>query len=155
MRREEKQITDRAEIDAIIRSSTSCRLGICDGDQPYVIPLCFGYDGSALYFHCAQEGRKLDILRKNPRVCVEFDVAGDVAEARDACQWGIAFQSVIAFGTAVLVEEPEEKRNGLTLLMTQYARSGQEFTFPDAAVNHTAVIKVVIDEITGKQSARE
>jgi nitroimidazol reductase NimA-like FMN-containing flavoprotein (pyridoxamine 5'-phosphate oxidase superfamily) len=155
MRRHEKQITDRTDIDAMIRRSTTCRLGMSDGNQPYVIPLCFGYDGSALYFHCAQEGRKLDILRTNPQVCVEFDDAGDVTEAGAACLWGIEFQSVIAFGTAELVEEPEEKRKGLALLIAQYSSSGQEFSFPEANVNRTAVIKVVIDEITGKQSGQK
>ena len=153
MRREEKEITDRAEIDAIIRSCKTCRLAMSDGDQPYVVPLCFGYDGSALYFHCAPEGRKLDILRANPRVCVEFDIAGEVAEASRACSWGIGFQSVIAFGIALFVEEPEEKRTALGLLMAQYARPGQEFPFPDASVIHTTIIKVPIDQITGKQSA--
>ncbi len=155
MRRHEKEITERAEIDAVIRRSTTCRLGMSDGDQPYVVPLCFGYDGNALYFHCAQEGRKLDVLRKNPRVCVEFDNAGDVTEAGPACAWSIEFQSVIAFGTAELVEDPEEKRKGLALLIAQYSSSGKEFAFPEAIANHTAVIKVVIDEITGKQSGQK
>jgi nitroimidazol reductase NimA-like FMN-containing flavoprotein (pyridoxamine 5'-phosphate oxidase superfamily) len=155
MRRDEKQITDRSEIDAVICRSTACRLGMSDGDQPYVIPLCFGYDGSALYFHCAPEGRKLDILRENPKVCVEFDVAGDVVEAEVACSWGIRFQCVVAFGTALLVGEPDEKKKGLALLMAQYSRSGKEFSFPDASVSRTAIIKVVIDKITGNQSIRQ
>jgi nitroimidazol reductase NimA-like FMN-containing flavoprotein (pyridoxamine 5'-phosphate oxidase superfamily) len=154
MRRDERQITDRAEIDAVIRGSRTCRLGMSDGNQPYVIPLCFGYDGSAFYFHCAPEGRTLDILQKNPRVCVEFDIAGDVIEAERACSWSIDFQSVIAFGTALLVEEPEEKRKGLSLVMAQYSRPGQAFSFPDAGVSRVTVIKVVVDEITGKQSIR-
>jgi len=155
MRRDEKQITDRAEIDAVIRSSRTCRLGMSDGNQPYVIPLCFGYDGGALYFHCAPVGRKLEILRKNPRVCVEFDVAGDVLEAEHACSWGITFQSVVVFGTALFVDAPEEKKTALSLLMAQYSRPGQEFSFPDASVSRTTIIKVVIDEITGKQSVRQ
>jgi len=152
MRRDEKQITDKAEIDAIIRSSRTCRLAMSDGNRPYVIPLCFGYDGSTLYFHCAPEGMKVDILRENPQVCVEFDITGDVDEAECACSWGIRFQSVVAFGTALPVKEPEEKRKGLALLMSQYSRPGQEFSFPDASVSRTTVIKVVIDEMTGKQS---
>jgi nitroimidazol reductase NimA-like FMN-containing flavoprotein (pyridoxamine 5'-phosphate oxidase superfamily) len=153
MRRNEKRVTNRAEIDDVIRSSRACRLVMSDGDRPYVVPLCFGYDGSALYFHCAGEGRKLDILRKNSQVCVEFDIPGDVVEAEDACGWGMRFRSVIAFGTALIVEDPEEKRKGLNLLVAQYSRPGQDFSFRSASVARTTVIKVVIDEITGKQSA--
>ena len=152
MRRPEKQMAHRARIDALIRASRACRLGMSDGNQPYVVPLCFGYDGTALYFHSARDGRKLDILHRNPRVCVEFDAMGEVTEAEDACSWGLAYQSVIAFGTAQLVDDPEEKRKGLHLLMAQYARPGQEFSFPDANVGRTTVIKVVVDEITGKRS---
>lgn len=152
MRRSDREITDREEIDAVLRHSRTCRLGMSDGHQPYVIPLSFGYDGRALYFHCASEGRKLDILRRNPRVCVEFDIPGAVTEAEEACSWGIAFRSVVAFGSARFVEDAAEKRAALALLMTQYSRPGQAFCFPDGNVSRTTVIEVVIDEISGKES---
>jgi nitroimidazol reductase NimA-like FMN-containing flavoprotein (pyridoxamine 5'-phosphate oxidase superfamily) len=152
MRRNEKQITDRREIDRIIRKSSACRLGMSDGLQPYVIPLSFGYDGETIYFHCAHEGRKLNILRENPQVCVEFDIPGDITEAETACSWGFEYQSVIAFGTAYFVEKSDEKRKGLQLLMAQYSAPGEVFSFSDNNVEKTTVIKVVIDEITGKQS---
>ncbi|MDP6113299.1 MAG: pyridoxamine 5'-phosphate oxidase family protein [Planctomycetota bacterium] len=150
MRRSEKEIKDRSLIDSIIRSCQVCRLGLCDGREPYVVPLSFGYDGQALYLHAASEGRKLDILQENSRVCIEFDIVHEVVEAEDACSWGIKYQSVIGFGTAEIVEEMEEKRRGLALLMSQY--SDKEFSFPDAAVQRTCVMKVTIDSITGKQS---
>ena len=150
MRRGEKEIKDRSEIDSIIRSCQVCRLGLSDGGEPYVVPLCFGYDGQALYVHAASEGRKLDILRENSRVCFEFDVVRRMVEAEDACSWGLRYQSVIGFGTAEIVEGLEEKRRGLALLIAQY--SGREFAFPEQAVQRTCVIKVTIDRITGKQS---
>jgi nitroimidazol reductase NimA-like FMN-containing flavoprotein (pyridoxamine 5'-phosphate oxidase superfamily) len=68
MRRSEREIKDRAVIDAIIRQCLVCRLGLSDGEEPYIVPLCFGYDGEALYVHSASDGRKIDILRKNSRV---------------------------------------------------------------------------------------
>jgi len=150
MRRSEREIKDRSEIDAIIRSCQVCRLGLCDGREPYVVPLCFGYDGQTLYLHAATEGRKLNILRENNRVCFEFDIVKRMVEAEDACSWGLRYQSVIGFGTAEVVEEPEEKRRGLSLLMAQY--SDREFSFPDQAVQRTCVIRVTIGRITGKQS---
>jgi len=150
MRRSEREIKDRSEIDAIIRSCQVCRLGLCDGREPYVVPLCFGYDGQTLYLHAATEGRKLNILRENNRVCFEFDIVKRMVEAEDACSWGLRYQSVIGFGTAEVVEEPEEKRRELSLLMAQY--SDREFSFPDQAVQRTCVIRVTIGRITGKQS---
>jgi uncharacterized protein len=152
MRRSEKEITDRAEIDAIIRRCRVCRLGLSDQGQPYVVPLCFGYDGQALYFHCAKEGRKLDILRRNNRVCFEFDVLEGMVEADQGCQWSIRYESVIGFGTASLVEEPTQRQEALALLMAQY--SDRAFAFPEIAVNRTVIVRIDIENVTGKQSKR-
>jgi nitroimidazol reductase NimA-like FMN-containing flavoprotein (pyridoxamine 5'-phosphate oxidase superfamily) len=150
MRRDEKEIKDRAEIDSIIRRSQVCRLGLSDNGQPYVVPLCFGYDGKVLYFHCAKEGRKLDILRRNDRVCFEFDVVAGLVEADQACNWGIRYQSVIGFGTAQVIEDVAQKRTALICLMAQYSR--QAFVFPPDMLTRAAVVKIEIESLTGKQS---
>jgi nitroimidazol reductase NimA-like FMN-containing flavoprotein (pyridoxamine 5'-phosphate oxidase superfamily) len=150
MRRGEKEINDRAEIDSIIRSSQVCRLGLSDNGQPYVVPLCFGYDGKALYFHCAKEGRKLDILRRNNKACFEFDVVAGLVEANQGCDWGIGYQSVIGFGTAQVIEDIAQKETALTCLMAQYSR--QSFVFPPDRLARAAVVRVEIDSLTGKQS---
>ena len=152
MRRSDRKITDRSEIDDIIRRSQVCRLGLTDGVEPYVVPLSFGYDGRALYFHCASEGRKLDILRKNRRVCFEFDILDGIVTGDAACQWGMAFRSVIGAGQGHIIEEPDKKRQALTILMNQYADT--EFTFSDAAVDSIAIIRVDITSISGKQRLR-
>jgi uncharacterized protein len=148
MRKTEREIKDRAEIDAIIRGSQAGRLGLTNGIEPYIVPLCFGYDGDHLYFHCAQEGRKMDILRKNNRVCFEFDHIDGFVENEQACQWGLRYRSVIGFGTATILEDPEEKRQALTLVMKQYSPSA--YTFPEKVVSLTAVIKIRIESISGK-----
>jgi nitroimidazol reductase NimA-like FMN-containing flavoprotein (pyridoxamine 5'-phosphate oxidase superfamily) len=150
MRRSEREIKDRAVIDAIIRQCLVCRLGLSDGEEPYVVPLCFGYDGEALYFHSASEGRKIDILRKNSRICFEFDIPEGMREAEQGCRWGIKYRSVIGFGTAEIVDDQEGKRRALEIVMAQY--SGKEYIFPEDVVTKTAVIKVVIARVTGKQA---
>ena len=152
MRRTEREIKDRADIDAIIRRCQVCRLGLADGDIPYVVPMCFGYDGAFLYFHCALQGRKLDILRRNNRVCFEFDVVEGFVEADEACRWGIRYQSVIGTGTAHIVEDAAGKQQALVALMAQY--SGKPYTFAEEAQKRIAVIKVAVESVTGKQSAR-
>lgn len=154
MRRAEKEITDRAEIDSIIRRSRVCHLGLSDHGQPYVVPLNFGYDGQALYFHCAQEGRKLDILRRNNKVCFEFDIVDGIVEADQACNWGTRYQSVIGFGIAHFLDDRAAKQHALTLIMAQYAERSFSFPpeMPPEIVSRTALVKIEIESLTGKRS---
>ena len=151
MRRKEKEITDLAEIESVIKKSLVCRLAMCDGDQPYVVPLCFGYEDNALYFHSAGAGRKIDILKKNNRVCFEFDTHPElVKKGQDRCDWGMKFQSVIGFGQAVILEDAESKRKALDIIMGQYGDGHLQYA--DAKVKITIVFKVDIEEMTGKRS---
>ncbi len=150
MRRTDKEIRDRSGIDAVIAESRVCRLGLSDGGEPYVVPLCFGRDGDTIYFHGDAEGRKLDILRRNDRVCVEFDVVDGMRESPSACAWSIIYRSVIAFGRARIVEDPAEKRRALGALMAQY--SGAAHDFPDEAVLRTTIVAVTIERVSGKRS---
>jgi len=149
MRRKEKEIREMATIEAIIREAQVCRLAMVDQDKPYVVPLSFGYDGSHIYFHSALEGRKIELLRKNPHVCFEFDQVIKLIKHKEACEWGISFKSVIGEGRAFLVEDLTEKTHALGVIMAQYSK--RAFEFSKSSLEKTAVIKVVIDQITGKQ----
>ena len=60
MKRQDKEIQNRQLIDEIISQALVCRLGLCRDNQPYVVPLNFGYDGQRLYFHSAQKGMKIE-----------------------------------------------------------------------------------------------
>lgn len=149
MRREEKEIREMAVIEAIIKEAQVCRLAMVDGDKPYVVPLSFGYDGSHIYFHSAMEGRKIELLRKNPHVCFEVDQVIKLVKHKDACEWGMSFKSVIGEGRACLVEDPAEKIHALGVIMAQYSK--RAFEFSRSSLEKTAVIKVSIHKITGKQ----
>jgi len=74
MRRKEKEITNRPEIDTILKGAQVCRLALARENEPYLVPVFFGYDGSRLYFHTAREGRKLDFVAANNRVCFEVEL---------------------------------------------------------------------------------
>lgn len=150
MRRKEKEIKEMAVIEQIIKQSRVCRLAMVDQDKPYVIPMSFGYDGSYIYFHSALEGRKIEVLKKNPQVCFEFDEVMKLVKNKDACKWGMAFKSVIGEGNAVFVEDITQKAQGLGVIMAQYSK--KSFEFPRESLEKTALIKVVITQITGKQS---
>lgn len=150
MRRKEKEITDRAEIEAIIAKAQVCRLALADEGRPYIVPLCFGYEDNTLYFHSANTGKKLDILKKNRQVCFEFDVDCEVRTGPEACKWGMLYRSVIGYGKASFVESPASKRQALDIIMRQYGSNLNDY--PDAKVRNTVVIRVDIDSLTGKFS---
>jgi nitroimidazol reductase NimA-like FMN-containing flavoprotein (pyridoxamine 5'-phosphate oxidase superfamily) len=114
------------------------------------VPLCFGYEEVFLYFHAAHEGKKIEIIKKNNCVCFEFDANAELVEEQQACDWGMKYQSVIGFGTAVFIDDVEEKRRALDIIMRQY--SNRSFSFPEHALAGTTVIRVAIESMTGKQS---
>ena len=150
VRRKDRLQADPEAIRDVIRRSTVCRLAMCDGDQPYVIPICFGYEDGVLYLHCAPEGRKIEILKRNPKVCVEFDIDSVVAPAAEAHKFTMRYRSVIAFGIASFVTDTVAKRHALDILMAQYAEG--KFAYRASQVTKTCIIRVDITEITGKES---
>jgi nitroimidazol reductase NimA-like FMN-containing flavoprotein (pyridoxamine 5'-phosphate oxidase superfamily) len=150
MRRKEKEIADKSEIESIIRKSLVCRLGLADNGAPYIVPLCFGYKDNSLYFHSAREGRKIKILKRNNEVCFEFDGNLEVKAGKTACDWGMNYRSVIGYGRASFVEDPEEKRMALDVIMAQYTDGA--FEYSEKALGNALVIKVAIESMTGKQS---
>jgi nitroimidazol reductase NimA-like FMN-containing flavoprotein (pyridoxamine 5'-phosphate oxidase superfamily) len=150
MRRKDKEITDTEVIDDIICRSTCCRLALSETNQPYIVPVCFGYRNRTLYVHSAREGKKIDILRKNKNVCVEFDVDHELVKADRACTWGMKYRSVICYGTALFVDDDRKKREALDVIMAHY--SSGSFEYNDKKLADSIVIKIEIESMTGKQS---
>lgn len=151
MRRTKKEIIDRQEMQAIIHASQVMRLALCLENEPYVVPLSFGYDGTSIFFHCAPEGLKLDILRKNPRVCCLFEHGlAFEPKGEDPCAWGFAFSTVIAHGVASKVTEPDEKLAALQAVTDHYSASGERV--PADKVGNVDIWKIEILEMTGKGS---
>ena len=150
MRRKEKEITDKSEIESIIYRSQVCRLGFVDAGMPYIVPMCFGFKRDSLFFHSAVEGRKIEILKSNNQVCFEFDIGSEIKAGKTACAWGMKYQSVIGFGTAFFVEDPQEKQAALDIIMSQYAEG--DFTYSEKAFDKALVIRVDISSMTGKKS---
>jgi uncharacterized protein len=151
VRRKEKQITERKEIDAIIHASPVCRMAMARDNQPYLVPLSFGYDGSAVYIHTAAQGKKIDFIQANPRVCIEFE--HQVSLIRDdtqACKWSFKFKSVIGFGTISELIDPEQKQQGLDQIMRHY--SDKAWTFDPKAVEKTRVWRIELESLCGKGS---
>ncbi len=150
MIRKDKEIIELKEIESIIHRSKVCRLAICDESYPYIVPLCFGYSNHTLYFHSASAGKKIDLLKKNTRVGFEFDIDHKVKKSDKACHWGMQYKSVVGFGKATFILEPALKKKALDIIMQQYTKV--PYQFKESKIKGTAVIKVEIEQITGKQS---
>ena len=150
MRRKEKEITNKTEIESVIRKSQICRLGLSENGLPYIVPLCFGYQDDSLYFHSAPEGRKVDILKHNNQVCFEFDGDTRITTGKTACAWGMQYRSVIGYGEASFIQDPKEKRKALDIIMGQYADGA--FEYSGKALDKTLIIKIDISSMTGKKS---
>lgn len=153
MTRRERQVIDMGEIINILDKSKVLHLGLVDGDEPYVVPMNYGYefvdDTLIIYLHGARRGRKLDLIRKNPKVFYELDCDIVPFEGEVACKYGITYSSVMGRGEAFLVEDVEEKKHALSVLMK--TQTGKDFTFDDKLVSVVSIIKIVTKEYTAKQ----
>lgn len=150
MRKKEKEITSKSEIEAIIRKAVVCRIAMSDNNIPYIVPVSFGYHDNTIYFHGSLKGQKINIIKKNQNICFEFDINSEVLEDKVACGWDMKYQSVIGFGKAEILNHIPEKQNAMGIIMKQY--TDKSFDFPEKMVKGTCVVKIAIDSMTGKQS---
>jgi len=150
MSRKDKEIKDKDEIESTIKRANVCRIGLAENNMPYVVPLVFGYKDNCLYFHSAPEGKKIDIIKRNNNVCFEIDTDCELVKSEAACNWDIKYYSVIGFGKAFFIDDPEEKRTALNIIMKHY--SDNSYEYPANEINEVAIIKVKINSMTGKKS---
>ena len=148
----ELQITDLKDIQAILDTAKVLRLGLAVEGEPYIVPMNYGCimeDGKlTFYLHSALRGKKLDMIRANPRVFLELDCNLTPFEGRVACQYGLSYSSIMARGTAVIVEDVEEKKTAMSALMK--TQTGRDFSFNERLVSMVAVIRVDVSEYTAK-----
>jgi len=154
MRRSDKEIIDLDTIHGIVRGCDVCRLGLAVDGEPYVVPISFGFDGEAVYFHTANHGRKIEMMVVNPRACVQFERNVElVTDDDDACAWTFSYESVIGFGSVTELVRDEEKIHGLNQIMQHY--SGHNWTFGEQPMGSTRVWRVDLDILTGKRSGHK
>ena len=150
MRKEEKEITEIDDIEKIIKKALCCRIGLMDDDEPYIVPVSFGYERNVLYFHGALEGRKTGLIKKHNKVCFEMDADVEMVEDLESCICTAKYRSVMGTGKAITLERDEEKHKGLKLITKQYGMKG--FDVPKTRLDKTMVVRVDIKSITGKKT---
>lgn len=152
MRKQQRLIADTAEVEAILYEARFLHLAMSADDQPYVLPLSFGYAPGVIYLHSGTGGLKLETLAHNPKV--SFSVMGKVEmiPGESPCQWSTHYESVVGFGAAVVVGDPEERRHGLEVIADHYVGPGPH-EFIEKSMARTEVIRIDIESMTGRRHA--
>ena len=155
MRRQDREITDINEKINIIKKCKMCRIGLSEHNMPYIVPLNYGYSFEnnilTLFFHSALEGKKFDILKNNDNACFEIDCDTKLIEAEKACNYGYAFRSIIGFGKIMILEDAEQKINGLNQIMKHQTEKETVYNFTHNELKNVCVYKMIVEEFTGKQ----
>ena len=152
MTKRERQITDEAQITAILDAGKVLHLGLAVDNEPYVVPMNYGYTREngklVMYLHSAVRGKKLDMIRANPRVFFAIDCDLVPFESELPCQYGLSYSSVMGKGIAHIVDDVEEKKKAMSILMK--TQTNKDFTFEDRLVSVVAVIRIDVENYTAK-----
>ncbi len=151
LRRSEKEISDSTVMWAIIAGQKYVTLALCKDNVPYLATVNYGYDQAAgcLYFHCAGEGKKMDYLRVNPAVWGQ--IVEDNGYLDGKCDH--AFRSVQFQGRVVFVQDVEEKRCALALMIDRLESDPEAVKtrlVTDKAAERVTIGKVIIEGMSGK-----
>ncbi|MBN1416084.1 MAG: GNAT family N-acetyltransferase [Bacteroidales bacterium] len=151
MRKQNQEITDKNIIEEILSFSAICRIAMMDDDVPYLLPFNYGYHDNCIYIHSAPEGKKIDLIRKNNRVCFEIEQTARIIKSEKACKWATLYRSVVGYGNVEIISEFNEKQKGLEIIM---AHNGaiENMEFERKQIEAVVLLKLKIDKITGKQS---
>jgi uncharacterized protein len=153
MRRKDRETADPAEWREVLDRADSCRIGFAVGNEPYVVAMNFGYrwtDRLALYFHCAREGRKLDCMARNDRVCFQMDADRRIVRGEKGCDWGMEYRSLSGTGRLVRVAEAEEKIEGLNRILAHYGAAGDN-EYDEKVLGAVEVLRLDVEAISGKK----
>lgn len=152
MRRKDREILDMNEMLEIIKKCDVCRLALFDEEYPYIIPMNFGYtyidSQLVIYMHCANEGTKLELIRKNNKVSFEMDCSHKLIQGSAPCDCTMEYESVI--GKGILEIMTDNKEVALTALMKHYSKE-EIFTFSEKMLHATTTLKITVENITAKR----
>jgi nitroimidazol reductase NimA-like FMN-containing flavoprotein (pyridoxamine 5'-phosphate oxidase superfamily) len=144
-------ITDQKEIDEIINKCEVCYVSMVDENNlPYVLPFNFGYRVGVIYLHSSQKGHKIDILKRNPSVCIAFSTDHQLRHQSEsvACSYSMKYRSVLAFGKVEFIDDPDQKIEFLNVVMSHYTE--KEFTYNVPSLREVCTYKVNVSKFTAK-----
>lgn len=154
MRRKDREVADFDNILSIISRCQVLRLALADEGKPYVVPLSFAYQAQGkrleLYFHCAGEGRKMDMIRRNSLACFEVDGAFRIRKDILPCKWSAGYESVIGEGRVTVIRDLLEKKKAMDAILLRYGFEGTPVYDPRMLAG-TMLLKMEVDRLTGKR----
>ena len=158
MRRKDRQVTDIEDIVSIIQKCNVIHLGMVDEGKPYIVPLNFGLqtEGEHLsfYFHSAGEGRKIDILQKNPFVCFEMENFIDLYRDELVCKWSTQYETVMGEGIVTFIDDAKEKETAFINIVRRSGFKGN-INFNPALFTVAKVYRLDVRHITAKRNIKE
>jgi nitroimidazol reductase NimA-like FMN-containing flavoprotein (pyridoxamine 5'-phosphate oxidase superfamily) len=153
MRRNDREVSNMNDIVEIMEKCDSCSIAFFDEEYPYIVPLSFGYgyDGSTLelFFHGANEGKKLTLLQRNPKVAFEMSCSHKIISGHRGCDFSTDYESICGNGEMVLLEG-DEKGYALTQLVKHYSKENT-YEFHNKELNSVSVFKLKVHKVTGKR----
>lgn len=154
MRRKDREVKDFGRIVDIVKGCDCCRLGLVDGNEAYIVPMNFGFDTAdgklSLYFHCASEGRKLDLLGRNQLVSFEMDTNHALIIGERGCDGSFKYQCVMGTGTVTELCDRDEKIYALNRLMAHYSGS-DNWEYDDKYLNAVTILKLSVETLSCKE----
>lgn len=150
MRRTEREISELGQIEEIINKADVCRVAFADENVPYIVTLNFGFTAGRLYFHCAREGRKMEMMKKNNYVCFEMDIDHQLYTGKKACDTGMNYKSVVGYGKISIISDEEERITGMNSILDHYDPR-KDYDYDESVFERTVMLKLEITEMTGKK----
>lgn len=152
MRKAKLEITDKKVLDEILSEALVCRLALMDGELPYIVPVNYGYNDGCIYIHSAPEGKKIDLLRRDNRVCFEVEGKVEIVKGEKACAWTTRYRSVVGYASVEILSDDESKQHGLEVIMTQHGAPELK-DFEPGNMKHMVILKLTITSLKGKRSS--
>ena len=154
MRRKDREITDFNKMLDIMEACDCCRIGLADKSEVYIVPLNFGYEYSdnniTLYFHCAKEGRKINLISQQNTITFEMDTKHSLVESEIGCKFSFLYQCIMGKGNIEIIKDTNEKIHGLNKIMKHYSHN-ENWNFSSENVNRIHVLKLSVSEWSCKE----
>lgn len=157
MRRKDREVTDKKEIIEILDKCDTVRIALNDNEYPYIVPMSFGYDFKSdqliLYFHCANAGKRMELIKKNNKAGFEMDCDNKLVVSDIACEFTMEYSSICGKGIIEIINGIE-KISGINKIMKKYTQD-KVFTFKEEMLNAVVVLKLTVEEFSGKRLKKE
>ena len=141
--------SDRAQIEQVIRKAIYCQVAFSVDDQPYVVPMNYGYADGCFFLHSKPTGKKLEMLKINPKVGFNLQSAAEIWRNHEkAEQCSMRYVSVFGKGTASFIEDPDEKQKALDIIGRQYDLPVEKYS--DKLLQALVLIRLEVTEMNGK-----